>query len=321
MPLAAPPPTVDNFPIPVLPPVPIGPGIPLHVNPAEYAVVPPANPGGALLLTTQHPHISETIRNTFIRIEISLAFQNAFPDALTRARCINTALVESARDLGYGGLQRRLVSDISFTRMLSTLPSQRISTFRGTVKRNTDAHVAAFYSLAQGQCEAKINWLLHHLTYIYPAEFNRGNVPWSKPYQHSSVSSIIRATFFNGPLSFAARNVDQFTSVLPARADQKELPIAMLALVGAAMHASLTEWRTGVHKPAAFTGDTYVDAYNEHVLLLEGIKQKSPRAFHTMMHRLYQQASGFLPDHHAAAGQVNDALAQVNIDAMDVNSD
>ncbi|KAH9846213.1 hypothetical protein C2E23DRAFT_696953, partial [Lenzites betulinus] len=72
---------------------------------------------------------------------------------------------------------------------------------------------------------------------------------------------------------------------------EKEIPIPMLALVGAALHASVTEWRSGAHKPAAFSGDSYVDAYNEHVILLQGIQLKNLRAFHVMMHRLYRQAT------------------------------
>ena len=83
----------------------------------------------------------------------------------------------------------------------------------------------------------------------------------------------------------------------------------MLALVGAAvrhlrsiycpscansvntqLHASLSEWRTGVHKKGTFSADAFLDAYTEHVTLLTGIKTQNPRAYHTMMHRLYTEA-------------------------------
>ncbi|KAI0833352.1 hypothetical protein BC628DRAFT_1308004, partial [Trametes gibbosa] len=73
-------------------------------------------------------------------------------------------------------------------------------------------------------------------------------------------------------------------------ADENEIPMPMLALVGTALHASLNEWRSGSHKPSAFSSDSYGDAYNEHILLLQGIQLKNPRAYHVMMHRLYRHA-------------------------------
>ena len=51
------------------------------------------------------------------------------------------------------------------------------------------------------------------------------------------------------------------------------------------------EWKTGTHRPAAFSGDAYVDVYNEHCILLAGIRKQNPRAYHTMMHRLFNAAS------------------------------
>lgn len=56
------------------------------------------------------------------------------------------------------------------------------------------------------------------------------------------------------------------------------------------LHASVIEWRSGSHKPAPFSGDSYIDSYNEHVVLLQAIQQKNPRAYHVLMHRLYRQA-------------------------------
>ena len=57
------------------------------------------------------------------------------------------------------------------------------------------------------------------------------------------------------------------------------------------IHAALSEWRTGVHKPMAFSADSFADAYNEHITLLTGIKNKNVRAYHAMMHRLYREAT------------------------------
>ncbi|KAL1938986.1 hypothetical protein VTO73DRAFT_2203 [Trametes versicolor] len=92
----------------------------------------------------------------------------------------------------------------------------------------------------------------------------------------------------------------------------------MLALVCTALHASLTEWKSGVHRPFPFSADAYVDVYNEHYTLIMGIRKKNARAYHTMMHRLFNVATGELPAAGAPAPGAN-ALAQVDVDAMDVD--
>ncbi|KAI0697496.1 hypothetical protein C8T65DRAFT_582555, partial [Cerioporus squamosus] len=101
--------------------------------------------------------------------------------------------------------------------------------------------------------------------------------------------------------------------------EEKEIPIPMLAFVGTAIHAALTEWRTGTHSHVSFSADAFLDVYNEHKLLLNGIKTHNPRGFHTLMHRLYRQASGAGPINDAAVAAANSALAHVDFANMDMD--
>ncbi|KAI0756057.1 hypothetical protein C8Q80DRAFT_1078133, partial [Daedaleopsis nitida] len=96
---------------------------------------------------------------------------------------------------------------------------------------------------------------------------------------------------------------------------EKEVPLAMLALVATAIHASLTEWKSGAHKTIPFSADTYLDVYNEHVITLNGIKDGNVRGYHMMMHNLYKGASG-VP---APAQSRTKALAHVDIAGMDID--
>lgn len=57
------------------------------------------------------------------------------------------------------------------------------------------------------------------------------------------------------------------------------------------IHASLAEWQRGVHYDIAFSADTFVDVYKEHMFLLLGIKDKRPDLYHVLMHCLYNQAA------------------------------
>ena len=56
------------------------------------------------------------------------------------------------------------------------------------------------------------------------------------------------------------------------------------------VHASLSEWMDGVHRPSAFSADGYLDAYTEHVTLLNVIKESNANGYHTMMNRIYRAA-------------------------------
>ncbi|KAI0334244.1 hypothetical protein GY45DRAFT_1270510 [Cubamyces sp. BRFM 1775] len=259
------------------------------------------------------------LRSSFPRIEAELMFNEAFPDSINRTKAVTQAMIQSAATLGHAALEERLRKDNLFTRLLTAIPSQRISTFRGAVKKVADAHVTAFYQLAPEECSAKIPWLFNHLTYIYPGDFSKQSVPWGKPYQHPAVAAVIRACFFTGIGAFATLHADRFASSLPDRADEREIPMAMLALVSTAIHASLAEWKTGSHKSIPFSGDAFLDVYNEHRTLLIGIHKQNIRAYHTMMHRLYAVSSGTLQTQPAGAGAAANALAQVDIAAMDVD--
>ncbi|KAI0702729.1 hypothetical protein C8Q76DRAFT_632476, partial [Earliella scabrosa] len=232
-------------------------------------------------LNAQHPHIQATLRRAFDFIELHLVFNNAFPDTLVRSQFVKTAIVESAQHLGFTGLVERLNGDTDgvFMRALAPLPNQRISTFRGSVKKIADAHVVPYYKLTAGNSEILMQSLFEYMAYIYPGVFN-----------HDIFASIVKQCFFTGPHSLGVCFPDRFTSSLALHPDQKEIPIPMLALIGAAVHASLTEWKAGVHKSIPFSADSYLDAYNEHTLLLDGIKANKLHAFHKLMHQLYLSA-------------------------------
>ncbi|KAI0763272.1 hypothetical protein BD413DRAFT_699404 [Trametes elegans] len=107
-------------------------------------------------------------------------------------------------------------------------------------------------------------------------------------------------------------------SSMLSRPEELEIPAPMLALVGAALHASLLEWKSGMHWASAFSGDAYADVYNEHVLLLSGIHKQNPHAYHTMMHCFYNTVSGHVPIVGPPATAQN-ALAHVDINVMDID--
>ncbi|KAJ3003309.1 hypothetical protein NUW54_g5369 [Trametes sanguinea] len=306
---------------------------------AVYQVVYPSQ-GGALSLKAQHIDVQYVLRATRQRLERDIVSCDAFPDARDRGRSVRMAMVETVKSLRpvdhYAQLTLRMVTDGDFTRALSVIPNQRISTFRGRVKEKSDIAVAAAYGLVAGTAHERVEWLLPQLIYIYPTDFERKHIAEGKPYQHPIVTAVLREVFFKGPKAFAGQNDDLFISIrktpnahsavrnlgvflmssLPQR-PEKEIPMVMLALVGAAIHASLLDWRSGDFTGASsFSADKYVDAYKEHLVLLEAIKSNSAVKYHTMMYKLYNTASAATSVTDASSGGAL-ALTRLNLDAME----
>ncbi|KAI1781958.1 hypothetical protein LXA43DRAFT_907195 [Ganoderma leucocontextum] len=196
---------------------------------ADYVIVPPTQPGGTLQLMAQEENIRITVRLTIGDLDRYLAFENGFPDAMTRSRVIADLLAGAAHSLGFTGLQDRLQTDKDFTRSLSALPKQRMSTFRGGIKKLADAQVVAFYGLSPGDICVCVH------TTFFQAE--KKSVTWSAPNKGAIVRHLLHLAFCNGPTSIAAKNPERFKSSIEQmpQANEKEMPMPMVALVGAAV--------------------------------------------------------------------------------------
>ncbi|TBU52392.1 hypothetical protein BD310DRAFT_952753 [Dichomitus squalens] len=285
---------------------------------AHYTIVTAA-PGAPVLLNPQHLHIRAIIHATIPRLEVFLLTEHAFPDHFTTSQFIRMALIEAAQTFKYLGLGRRLNDDQEFINPLVVLTKQRISSFRSVVKKS-------HYPLATSpDTTALVNGLFEWLTYIYPyteqASTTNGKrtVPWNKPYLNDCVVAVLRAAFFTGPHSIVNAAPAIFASTLPQRQDECEVPMVMVALVGTTIHAVLSDWNSGLNKSQRFSTDAYLDVYNEHIVLLKGIKSENARGYHIMMHRLFTCArcDTVMPFLHLP--HTNTALAHVDFAAMDVD--
>ncbi|KAI0824024.1 hypothetical protein BC628DRAFT_1420456 [Trametes gibbosa] len=289
---------------------------------ADYKIIYSSR-GGPLSLKAQHIDIQDVIRAASRRLERDLVTMNAFPDARNRGRSVRLALVDTAKKMQpsekYAQLTVRMVTDSTFTRTIASIPNQRISTFRGRVKEKSDIAVANAYGLVPGKAQEQVAWLLPELIYIYPTDYQKRYIAEGKPYQHSVVTSILREVFFKGATSFSVKNDDVFVSSLPER-PEKEIPMVMLALVGAAIHASLMDWASGHFvSVSSFSADRYYDAYNEHITFLTGIKKNSISKYHTMMYKLYNNIISGAAHANGLDGTVtaSSALTRLNLSAMD----
>jgi len=56
---------------------------------------------------------------------------------------------------------------------------------------------------------------------------------------HSDIIDTMRATYFGSTKAVGYRYIDKFSSSIPAKENEKELPVALLALVMTAVNCSI----------------------------------------------------------------------------------
>ncbi|KAI0725699.1 hypothetical protein C8Q72DRAFT_888468 [Fomitopsis betulina] len=140
-----------------------------------------------------------------------------------------------------------------------------------------------------------------------------------KPYQHPIIEATFQLTLFKKSTSFCnAQCLDLFTSSLPDKQDEKELPKALVGLIATAVYASISDWDTGSCKNADFDGDVFAEAYKTQIRCLEAIQLKSQRKYHVLMHTLFNIATGTRAKatRTGNSSAVEKALRAIDVDAM-----
>ncbi|CDO74892.1 hypothetical protein BN946_scf184461.g4 [Trametes cinnabarina] len=153
---------------------------------AYQIVYPPQH--GVLALKAQHLDIQDVVSATRRWLERDIVTLDVFPDARDRGCLVHMAMVETVKTLKpadrYAALVTCMITDSNFTRALSAIPNQQISTFHGKVKEKSNIAVTAAYGLVSGDAKERVEWLLSELIYIYPTDLEKKTITENKPYQH-----------------------------------------------------------------------------------------------------------------------------------------
>ncbi|KZT74260.1 hypothetical protein DAEQUDRAFT_296645 [Daedalea quercina L-15889] len=281
--------------------------------------------GGDLNLTEQHPRVAALLRATIAKVLLDIVFVDAFPDALRHSTVAN-ALLECAGALNDPGLLDRLQKDRDYCDALTKIPAQRVSNFRGEIKKKTDALVDGYYGCSRFEDRDAlldaIDWLKEEGMYHYPCDPKKREFEGGKPFGHPIIEATFKQTIFQirkhrscfGP----AQVIDLCESSLLDRPDEKELPIAAVSLIATAVYASLNDWSTGARKAADFNAESFTDVYKLNIELLKTIKSKSLKKYHVLMHRLFKKATGEakVPAKKGSQTAIEKMLQAVDIDAM-----
>ncbi|KAJ8456690.1 hypothetical protein ONZ51_g11974 [Trametes cubensis] len=239
--------------------------------------------------------------------------RNAFPDGnRDHTKIIYRAMLKAAADFGYEDMVKHLRKKDQYSEELARLPAQRISTFRGNVRKLADGQPRTAFGLVFGDTEMG-DWLQEGHRYIYPFNYQNKSINNAKAYSPPVFLEMLRFAFFKRPTSFGFKIAPHFVSSLPDKPDEKEIPAPMLALVATALHAAIEDCKHGYTQPRDFSTNDYSGIYVDHIQELTAIRVQGPNQYHVLMHGLWRQISTPL-GHRGRSAQPRKSF--LNVQAM-----
>ncbi|KAJ7463203.1 hypothetical protein FB451DRAFT_1180302 [Mycena latifolia] len=199
-------------------------------------------------LKQQHPRVEKTGQ---LAIDYYLGYylwKHSFPSTDQKNKFSADALLNAAHSLGFEDVKKKLHA--------------RVSTFRGKPKIAADMTVVSSYHL-RGNTEERAAFLTTGMRYLHKLATGAIDPKTGKPgpdvvikdtaYMAEGFTTTLSLAFFKGTPSVA------------------KVPAAMVALVGTAVHAAISEHRSGHHVASKFEGNGLHEVYETHIVMLKTI--------------------------------------------------
>ncbi|CDO72218.1 hypothetical protein BN946_scf184970.g70 [Trametes cinnabarina] len=269
---------------------------------------------GKLGKLKQHPRVRRTLGMAIAECQMNILTKTAFPEGTGKYNVVaRYALTQAAERLGYTQLVKRLKTDDEYAMALASIPVNRIPLFRSKAKDVVKATVKTVYNLKAGD-EPHVNWLQHGCRYIYPHQYE-DKFDGENAYRLSIFADGIQAAYFSSPKSFGWKITKRFTSSLPDKPDELEIPAPLLALISTAVFAVIEEHRSARCEAIDFTTNAFSKAYERNMKILNSIRAEDPDEYHNLTHGLYEAICGGGTNHLRAQDDEDDDLKFLKIKA------
>ncbi|KAF8185607.1 hypothetical protein K438DRAFT_1836694 [Mycena galopus ATCC 62051] len=243
------------------------------IEPSDIDVVVRSN--GKVNLKQQRPRVEKTGQ---LAVDFFLGyylFKHFFPSTEEKTNFSLDALVNAAHSHQFEDIKEKLLTDPGYVDLLSPVLHGRVSAFRLRPKAAADAIVVTNYGL-QKNIEARVQFLLEGMRYIHvlvpgaidPKTGQPGAdvVQKDSAYTSEGIKTTLLNAFFRGTPSLAQKYASLFETGVDGR---KQVPRSMVAIAGTAVHASISEYRTGYHISTKFDGNHLLEIYDTHLLLID----------------------------------------------------
>ncbi|KAG1810330.1 uncharacterized protein HD556DRAFT_1302656 [Suillus plorans] len=134
------------------------------------------------------------------------------------------------------------------------------------------------------------------------------------PFQAPAILDTIAEAFFVDDASVGVKFHEKLVSTVEDRPDERELPVAMVALAGTAVRSVIMQYSSEKYD-RDFNCELYSGIYKTLVGILNGIFDTSERKYHVLMNSVYKTVYGSKAN-VVCDLETDEALMFLDIDAM-----
>ncbi|KAJ3576990.1 hypothetical protein NP233_g7 [Leucocoprinus birnbaumii] len=236
----------------------------------------------------QKPIVKDLGHRAFEICERAVVVENAFIETRNREayrewlmrESADILLMENEDDEEYKVLKERTYADEDFRTITGNWAMDRIAHARTLMRAAALIHIAHFRLGDDELCGLRVQHLLKDHSYVYPGRWSEDStqpptwiVDADDIYLNMALVKTIRRAWFDTPKAFGTQYTTEYKSSIRTDKEAKEFTIPLVALACAAMNR--------------FRGEKFIDVYERHVEILEGLKKNHTAAFHSVMSRLY----------------------------------
>ncbi|KAH8100147.1 hypothetical protein BXZ70DRAFT_1065199 [Cristinia sonorae] len=252
---------------------------------------------GRLNMGEQTEEIQASLTRAVEHLVYTLTYVSPLPEsqAATKKQALAAIIVRVTDDQA---IVERIEMDRRFCNLMVAVLSSRVSLFRKSIKDITVGCIAVGYGLVgrhgkklpTHQVQAIVQSLLgyesRYRRFTFDLEDSEGSLPKairSRPYRHHLFAEILAKAYFATGTSIGNQYPQELKSSWDAKPYEDEIPIPMLGMVAASLHAILMCWNSGRYIATNFSADFIAGLYTEHVSALELLKKKAGDAkFHKL---------------------------------------
>ncbi|KAI0039050.1 hypothetical protein FA95DRAFT_1612895 [Auriscalpium vulgare] len=270
-------------------------------------------------LTEQRPGVREVITEANTRqLPRVLCLNHCLPSATLLEDLSREALILAADARGEDDIAARLRAEKPYAKLMGSITRARATTFRSeTAKKRAEVDFYALYRFDKLQTKEKIADAVadmfrpnNPMTFAFSGDPALGSYNAQEPFCHEAVIAVLQLIISNKK-RYDAFPDEFFTSSIEEgdEADEREIPIAMVAYAATLVAASLKEYQTGVKVPANFTVDAYAGLYKTLMDELHRARAVNLTGFHAVTHFLYLSAKGLVVEDEEDPSLVQESKA------------
>ncbi|KAH9013567.1 hypothetical protein EDB85DRAFT_2158073 [Lactarius pseudohatsudake] len=239
-------------------------------------ICPPGPRQHNLLISLQPEDFKAILKEGIQSLHCYCAFHQGYIPVDAQTDLFIELLIKTATKLNKPHYGARLQKDVVLQKEVCDLLSGCISHYCTTIKQVAVNFVSHRYKLENDESMRvrQVKDLINNNKFIFEPK-DDGGINSTRPFQHPVIIDTLRAAFFKHKWgsTFAQKNRRCFP--LGVSSVVLELPLAMVAIVAVAVHASLEEKAYGIE----FNADAYEDSYYIHIATLKEIEDNNKPAY------------------------------------------